>query len=288
MERSGQSFFYHADGLGSITELTDASGAVTKSYTYSSFGKIESETNPTFFQPYMFTAREFDLETGLYYYRARYYDAVTGRFLSEDPLGKGPNLYSYALSNPPNRRDPYGLWALIDDLIFAGGGAMVGLVGQGLGDVFSGTRGSWEDYLGAALGGAIGGEVLLYGGPVVAGAAGGAATNIIKQFIKNRTGKQCGYDALSYLVDTGIGTVTGLLPGFGLPGISSGRNSFNAIYKQMATKFETGQISRVTPQTASKMFVGRLEATGGIPGTGAAAVASGLGNISSVDRCPCQ
>jgi len=50
MERSGQSFFYHADALGTITEITDQSGTVAQSYTYSSFGKIESQLDPNFIQ----------------------------------------------------------------------------------------------------------------------------------------------------------------------------------------------------------------------------------------------
>jgi len=60
-ERGSQSFFYHADGLGSITELTDTTGTAVQSYTYSSFGKIESQLDPNFIQPYTFIARELDL-----------------------------------------------------------------------------------------------------------------------------------------------------------------------------------------------------------------------------------
>jgi len=89
VEISGVSFFYHSDGLGSITEITDTSGTVAQSYTYSSFGKIESQQNPNFIQPYRFTARELDPETELYFYRARYYDPANGRFITEDPL----NIY---------------------------------------------------------------------------------------------------------------------------------------------------------------------------------------------------
>ena len=77
MEKNSQAFFYHADGLGSITEITDSAGVVKQRYTYSSFGKIESQLDPNFVQPYTFTAREFDPETGLYFYRARYYDGLT-------------------------------------------------------------------------------------------------------------------------------------------------------------------------------------------------------------------
>ncbi|HEY7165683.1 MAG TPA: tandem-95 repeat protein [Candidatus Binatia bacterium] len=111
MEKNNQSFFYHADGLGSITEITDQSGAVVQRYAYSSFGKIESQLNPNFAQPYTYTARELDSETGLYYYRGRYYDPAIGRFLETDPIGiaGGPNSYVYDTNDPINQLDPFGL-----------------------------------------------------------------------------------------------------------------------------------------------------------------------------------
>ena len=61
--------------------------------------------------PYLFTARRYDAEAGLYYYRARYYDYATGRFLQPDPLGytDGLNLYAYVGSNPLSWIDPLGL-----------------------------------------------------------------------------------------------------------------------------------------------------------------------------------
>jgi len=61
--------------------------------------------------PYMFTGRRFDSETGLYYYRARYYDPYIGRFLQTDPIGYygGLNLYTYVDNNPVNWIDPWGL-----------------------------------------------------------------------------------------------------------------------------------------------------------------------------------
>ncbi len=85
-------YYYHADGLGSITALTDGSGNVVQTYEYDSFGKVHDNMN-AIKQPYTFTGREWDKETGLYYYRARYYDAETGRFVSFDPIlhpGNGP------------------------------------------------------------------------------------------------------------------------------------------------------------------------------------------------------
>jgi RHS repeat-associated protein len=61
--------------------------------------------------PWMYTGRFTDEETGLYYYRARYYSPETGRFLERDPFGYGPgsNVYAYATSNPTTNMDPFGL-----------------------------------------------------------------------------------------------------------------------------------------------------------------------------------
>ncbi len=61
--------------------------------------------------PFQYTGREND-GTGLYYYRARYYDADVGRFVSEDPIrfaGGDVNFYAYVGNNPVNMIDPFGL-----------------------------------------------------------------------------------------------------------------------------------------------------------------------------------
>jgi RHS repeat-associated protein len=58
------------------------------------------------------TGREFDTETNLYYYRARYYDPATSKFISEDPIrfeGKQTNFYPYVRNSPANYVDPSGL-----------------------------------------------------------------------------------------------------------------------------------------------------------------------------------
>ena len=86
MSRSGASYYYHSDGLGSITHITDSSGTIVTSYVYDSFGKIVAQTG-NIPNPYTYTGREYDEESGLYYYRARYYSPELGRFISENQLG---------------------------------------------------------------------------------------------------------------------------------------------------------------------------------------------------------
>jgi len=105
---AGATTFYHVDGLGSIVKTTDGSGVVAEVYRYDAWGAIETETGPS---GYAFTGREWDAETGWYYYRARYYDPKVGRFVSEDPigLGGGINYYQYVENNPATLRDPTGL-----------------------------------------------------------------------------------------------------------------------------------------------------------------------------------
>jgi RHS repeat-associated protein len=111
LERGKKVYYYHADGLGSITDLTDAKGNIVKEYQYKSYGALQWQTG-TLAQPFRFTGREFDPESGLYYYRARYYNSRMGRFLTKDPIGFAGgdvNLFRYLGNNPVNRRDPSGL-----------------------------------------------------------------------------------------------------------------------------------------------------------------------------------
>ena len=93
-----------------MTDLTDNAGVTAKSYAYDAYGNI-LESPGTLEQPYAYTGREFDAESGLLYYRARYYDPTTGRFLQKDPIGFASgdlNLYGYVFNRPTALRDPSG------------------------------------------------------------------------------------------------------------------------------------------------------------------------------------
>jgi RHS repeat-associated protein len=101
--------YYEADGLGSITSTTDHSGVISSSYSYGAFGDTTYAWG-NLPNTYRYTSRNFDSETGLYYYRARYYDPEIGRFLSVDPYHRfgSINSYLYTLNSPTVLRDPKG------------------------------------------------------------------------------------------------------------------------------------------------------------------------------------
>jgi RHS repeat-associated protein len=112
--QSGETcYYYHYDGLGSVVALSNSAGNTIQTYEYNVYGQVAA-SDPNLTNPFMFTGRRFDFETGLYYYRARYYNPYIGRFLQTDPVGygNGINWYHYCSNNPLNWVDPSGLLAV--------------------------------------------------------------------------------------------------------------------------------------------------------------------------------
>lgn len=110
VRRGGATAFFQADGQGSVIRVVEA-GGTKAAYTYDSFGRITNQTG-TAAESYTFQGREFNRESGLYYFRARYYDPQAGRFISEDPIGfqGGLNFYAFVKNNPVTLSDPSGLY----------------------------------------------------------------------------------------------------------------------------------------------------------------------------------
>ncbi len=110
--------YYHHDALGSVVALSDSAGAAGAAYRYDAWGHYR-ETSGKSDNPFGFTGHERDGETGLYYFKARFYDPDTARFLTQDSyLGEGetpPSLhrYLYAYANPTVYWDPDGHCALV-------------------------------------------------------------------------------------------------------------------------------------------------------------------------------
>ena len=104
-------YYLSESGSGSVWGLIDSSGVVKDRYRFTPFGALADSVDSVARNPYKFTGREYDTETQMYFYRARYYDPALSRFVSEDPIGLngGINDYSYAQGDPQNETDPSGL-----------------------------------------------------------------------------------------------------------------------------------------------------------------------------------
>ncbi len=110
-DASGTIAWYLADHLGTIRDLVNTSGTVLDHINYSAYGKVTAETQPSNGDRFKFTGREYELATAFFYYRARFYNATTGRFLKEDPIAfraDDPNLYRYVANQPQLKTDPTG------------------------------------------------------------------------------------------------------------------------------------------------------------------------------------
>jgi RHS repeat-associated protein len=112
VEASGTHYYYSTNQQGSVLAATDVSQAIS-TFDYDPYGV--SAPNPTGVA-FRYTGRRFDAETGLYYYRARYYSPTLGRFLQTDPIGTKDDLdlYAYVGDDPLDRTDPMGLGAWDD------------------------------------------------------------------------------------------------------------------------------------------------------------------------------
>lgn len=118
IRQNGQTYNVLENSIGSVAGITDSTGALVERYDYDVFGmptvtNSDGSATSTFSflgQPYSYQGHEYDTETGLFYFRARYYDPSLGRFISVDPEGysDSPNLYQAFLNSPANFTDPMG------------------------------------------------------------------------------------------------------------------------------------------------------------------------------------
>jgi RHS repeat-associated protein len=105
--------FYQYDGRGTVRMLTSAAGAVTDTYEYDAFGNLIAHSGATP-NAYLYRGERYDTDLGLYYLRARWYNPVTGRFMTRDPYQgsiydpASLHRYNYARANPVNFIDPSG------------------------------------------------------------------------------------------------------------------------------------------------------------------------------------
>ena len=165
-------YFYRKDILGNITGILDSDGKIVVRYRYDAWGnhvvlnpdgsENESSTFIGNINPFRYRGYYYDVETGLYYLKTRYYDPETGRFITIDDISylapdtiNGLNLYAYCGNNPVMRVDENGNvwwnpfswdWGTIGEIII---GAVVSTLGSGF--VFQ-VAVSTISYVGMAIG----------------------------------------------------------------------------------------------------------------------------------------
>lgn len=148
-DNSGAKTYYHADHLGSTTLVTNQSGGIVEEEFYLPFGDtLEGSEDSRF----LYTGKEKDSGTGLYYYGARYYSSFARQFIQADSViadvydPQNLNRYSYVLNNPYKYVDPNGLWAVLIGPSLTGvlGIGPVGIaarMGEGIGISYSKAQG---------------------------------------------------------------------------------------------------------------------------------------------------
>jgi RHS repeat-associated protein len=178
-EETGTSVrWFLADEQGTIKDVVDNVGTAIDHIAYDSFGRIVNQTSAIDLR-FAYTGREWDGEAGQYYYRARYYDPMIGRFISEDPLGFGggdTNIYRYVDNSSTNHTDPSGLKcdckkgffeqlgarlrnAAVGSLTGAAGGATTGAIAGGVVGSFAGGVGAAPGAVTGAGAGAVEGAI---------------------------------------------------------------------------------------------------------------------------------
>lgn len=253
-----KNYLYRKNVFGDVTEIYSDNGTLVGKYSYTAFGecivKVNeggiAEKNPIRYRGYY-----YDEEMSLYYLKSRYYDPVTGRFITIDDISyidpetiNGLNLYAYCGNNPVMNIDPNGrfLFSFLASLAIAALiGACVGVVGTLLSDVVTSALNgnwqfsSWETYLGSAIGGAVGGVVSLFSpflGAVLAGTISTAAGNIIGKITGSNTASwgeiliDVGFSAVISVATAGMGKYLRISP------ITKGSHSFQQVFKSGFTK----------------------------------------------------
>jgi RHS repeat-associated protein len=212
--------FNRYNGRGDVVAQSDIDGTTTWAASYQADGRRTAEAG-TNVERHRACTKEED-PTGLLNEGFRYRDMETGTFISRDPLGlvDGPNVYCYVRQNPWTMWDPEGLWAIADDAIAMGVGAVLGVAAQGVSDVWHGKLSGWEDYAASGVGGALAGEAALYTGGLASGAVYGASANLTRQGLRNLSGKQSGFDCNSLVAETAVCAVGGKLGEVAAPYLS--------------------------------------------------------------------
>ncbi len=240
-----------------VVAITDNTGSVKQRFAYQPYGQCE-ELNPDFTAysgtgyrwQYRFTGREFDLDTGLMYFRARYYDPNTGEFISRDPLGYVDGMSLYRSYFVPGAMDPSGLgfWSGVGNFV-AGAAVGVGTAVVAVGAVAAIAVVSPVAGTVAAVGvGVVGAYSLVHGGLAV-------ADGVERDLLFRDTGGRYTPDQRSFIG----GQLTGAIVGgraLRVPATRVGRN-VGGKARAAASKLQNRFFNRTDPESVAQMNAAR-------------------------------
>ena len=287
---TGALYYYVLNAQGDVVGLLNSSGELVVEYKYDPWGnlletiigvdetdsKYAAYNNMGLRNPLRYRGYIYDRDTGLYYLQSRYYDPTIGRFINADTYTTtdtdgllSTNMFAYCENNPVNRSDPTGTISHL--VVGAAVGAVAGLAGQLVSDLttslFSGELkfSNWKTYVGAAVGGAAGGAVFAAtGSSTAAGAASGFVTTFTSGALQKSETNRTWSDIIAESVCDGAASAYfgKLGDGIHLKGVTSGRNSFGAVYKSGLKKLKNHTVRKMRLKVMRKGAV--YSAIGGV------------------------
>jgi len=281
-------YYYVKNIQNDIIEILDSNYNIVCKYSYDSFGNILSITDNAGLDisnntnhianinPFRYRSYYYDKETKLYYLNSRYYNPLWGRFINADgyiSTGYGAfcsNMYTYVNNNFISSIDFEGKSATaLATFIKILGGAASGIAGQFVSDICSSVMegeahfSSWQNYAGAAVGGAIG-SLGWYNkqNPVVTGIISSAVASTTTQSLEVLSGKKK-INSSEFMqrifVDTAIGTTAATVNNYAIkldvPGITTGTGNYGSVYRAGITKVQKQITETMSLKTFSKGII---------------------------------
>jgi len=249
LRKGGVTYTILKDHLGSVRAVLGPQAEVVASYDYYAFGTLAAAAEPEpDFISYLFTGQEYDSETGLYNYGARFYSGLLGRFISTDPANQYFSPYLYAANDPVLYVDPSGSFS-IGSLFSAIAGAIIGAIEVLVGVFVDIVAGVLEVVTGGLSTPA---SIALAS---VAGAFYGAGTAAITYSVFNFDN----FDWRDYGIQMGIGAVAGALTaGFGAAGSAAAEAATG-----VQAAIEAGQQVTTAARAANALIEGSITVAGG-------------------------
>ncbi len=254
------------DHLGSVRVILDANAAVVAAYDYDLYGNVRVLQEPsTGFFNYLYTSQEFDLELGIYNYKARFYFSRVGRFGTMDNYNQFYSPYIYAGNNPLLYIDPSGNFS-IGNFFSAIAGAIVGAFEILIGIAVDAIAGILEVITGGLS------TPVSVGLAMVAGAFIGSGVSAVSYSAVSLVTNEFSWK--EYGINTAVGFVAGAITaGFGAVGAAAAEAATG-----VKAAAEAGQAVSTLAKVANAGIKGAFTVTGGVA---AAETSSVINNAAS-------